>query len=78
MRFSRSLLAVLLGSVIAVIGLAPRVADAAPCCSSPFCQRDPPPSICGHCLECVGDSDDGIDYEHEFDDAAGVCLPVGG
>jgi len=76
MRFNRSLFAVLLAAVVSVVGLVPRSAHAAPCCSAPICQKDNPPAICASCGDCVGESDDGIDYEHDFDDSAGVCYAV--
>ena len=77
MRSSRLLFAVLFALSAGVVSLAPRRAAAVPCCSAPICQRVNPPSICAICSNCAGESDDGIDYEHDFDDAAGLCYLVG-
>jgi hypothetical protein len=78
MQSSRSLFAVLLGVIVGVVGLSLHTASAAPCCSAPLCQREVPPAICAACNPaCFTDSDDGVDYEHDFDYAAGVCYLPG-
>jgi hypothetical protein len=78
---ARKLLLALVMITIGVVPLVPRTASAAPCCSAPICQMQPPAPICAFCSPgCAVDEDDSaaapVDYAHDFDAAAGVCYAV--
>lgn len=50
-------------------------AQAAPCCSSPMCQRLEPPPVCYMCQACAVDEEAGeVSEEAAYDEAAGMCL----
>ena len=67
MRCINWLSAVLFASTITVVGFGSGTASAAPCCSAPICQLDPPPPICRFC-------NSGCAYEeYEEEEAELVC-----
>lgn len=54
------------------VSLGANTASAAPCCSSPMCTQDEPPSICDRCNDCADEEAAPVE-ESGYDEVEAIC-----